>query len=343
VFFGRSDAGADYERLIFVQDRTCGLRAVIVLHSLRRGPAFGGIRRRLYADEDSAILDALLLAETMTLKCALAGLPAGGGKAVILDHSGLDREAIYRAMGRAVAGLAGTYVCGPDIGTDDAELAIVRHETDFVSPEANTPAAATVRGILSGLRGTLRVLDGNENLAGRHMLIQGLGSIGLRLATELIALGARVSGCDVTEERCLAGRDAGVEIIPEAGTYIIAADVFMPCALGSVIGPDEARAAPWKAVCGAANNQLASPEAGRILVERGILMAPDLVVNAGAVIEGVYTYREGQTPQARQRAEEAIDAIADRTECILRQAIERGEPPEDVARFGAWEMLKSGD
>ena len=341
VLFGRSDVGADFERLIFVQDRTCGLRAVIVLHSLLRGPAFGGIRRRHYENEEAAIFEAFELAETMTLKCALADLPAGGGKAVILDHNGLDMQEIYSSMGRAVEGLAATYVCGPDVGTGEEELDYIRKETNYVSPAANEPANATAKGIVAGLRGISRVCSDNENLAGKHYLIQGLGAVGMNLAERLIKLDGRVTGCDVDEAACERAREMGVDIIPHYAAYTIACDVFMPCALGGVISGPEAKAAPWKAVCGAANNQFATIEAAKTLYDRGIYVAPDLVVNAGAVIEGVYTFREGQTPQTRERVDQEIEAIADRTEKILRISLDREEPPSAVARFMALDMKKA--
>src|SRR5690606_32300698 len=169
-------------RVITIDEPRVGLRGVIVIDSLARGPAFGGIRRAVYADEAAALDDARQLAEAMSRKCALAELPAGGAKTVIFDSPQLDREAGYQRLGEIVEQLGGQYVCGPDIGTGAAELAAIRRATRWVNPVDNDAARSTAAGVLAGLRGLSRALFGDEQLGGRRYVIQGLGAVGSALA-----------------------------------------------------------------------------------------------------------------------------------------------------------------
>jgi leucine dehydrogenase len=308
-------------RVITIDEPRVGLRAVIVIDSLVRGPAFGGVRRAVYADERAGLEDAKQLAQAMSRKCALAELPAGGGKALIFNSAmlerGLEREAAYEKFGEYVEQLGGQYVCGPDIGTGVAELAAIRRATRWVNPVDNDAARSTAAGVLAGLRGLSRVVFGDEQLGDRSYVIQGLGAVGSALATALIATGAWVSGWDPDPAARTRAAELGVRLLDEQRIMHEPCDVFMPCALGQVLTTTHCEQAPWRAVCGAANNQLAEAEAATILHRRGLAWAPDFVVNAGAVIEGVETVLG---PGARERIVAGIEAIGDRTAMLLERA-----------------------
>jgi glutamate dehydrogenase/leucine dehydrogenase len=305
------------ERVITIEEPRVGLRAVIVIDSTTRGPAFGGVRRVVYADQAAGHEDARRLAEAMTRKCALAQLAAGGGKAVIFDSPQLQRDAAYEKFGEYVEQLGGQFVCGPDIGTGAAELAAIRRTTRWVNPVENDAARSTAAGVLAGLRGLSRVVFGDEQLGDRSYVIQGLGAVGSALATALVAAGARVRGWDPDAAARTRAAELGLLLLDEHEVMDEPCDVFMPCALGHVLTAAVCEQAPWEAVCGAANNQLANATVAAVLHQRGIAWAPDFAVNAGAVIEGVETVLG---PGARERIVTGIEAIGDRTAMILERS-----------------------
>jgi leucine dehydrogenase len=324
--FDAGQPGGDWQRMLAVQDRSVGLRAIVLLHSLARGPAFGGIRRVAYASEQDGFADARRLAHAMTLKCALAKLPAGGGKTVIFDGPQLQREAAYELLGAALERLGGEYVCGPDVGTGDAELTALRRTTRWVNPADNDAARSTAAGVLAGLRGLSRVVFGDVDIGRRRYVIQGLGAVGSVVAGALLEAGASVRGWDVDAGARERARAAGVELVDAERLLLEDCDVFMPCALGGVLSRDVCERASWRAVCGAANNQLADAAVAELLHLRGIAWAPDFVVNAGAVIEGVETVLS-PGPDVRVRVEHRIAAIADRcTELLERARVEQRSP-----------------
>ncbi|MFV8754391.1 Glu/Leu/Phe/Val dehydrogenase dimerization domain-containing protein [Nannocystaceae bacterium ST9] len=328
---------SSWARLWIVRDAASGLRAIVVIDSWARGPAFGGIRRRTYASEAEALADAIELASAMTRKCALANLPAGGGKTVVLDHPEFDVEPGYAALGRAIDQLAGLYVCGPDVGTGPAELDRVRAHTRFVNPLGNDAGAATARGVLAGLRGLSRVVFGDEALAGRRMIVEGLGAVGLALARALIDAGASVAGWDREPAACERAQSIGVELLDATRLWTEPGDVFMPCALGSSLTFERCEAGPWRAICGSANNQIAEPRVEALLHARGIAWAPDEVVSAGAVIEGVHTFMQGEA--GRVEAERGIAAIEETCARVIEQARRDDRPSGAIARALAAERL----
>jgi glutamate dehydrogenase/leucine dehydrogenase len=315
-------------RVITIDEPSVGLRGVIVIDSIARGPAFGGVRRAVYVDEAAGHEDAKRLAEAMSRKCALAELPAGGGKAVIFDSPRLDREAAYERFGEHVERLAGQFVCGPDLGTGVAELAAIRRTTRWVNPVENDAARSTAAGVLAGLRGLSRVVFGDEHLGERSYVIQGLGAVGSALATALVAAGARVSGWDPDPHAQLRAAAIGVLLLDEHEVMDEPCDVFMPCALGEILTATVCEQGPWRAICGSANNQLADASAAMVLHRRGIAWAPDFVVNAGAVIEGVETV---VGPGARERIVTGIEAIGDRTAMILERSESENRSTLEIA------------
>jgi len=269
--------------LIPVRDADSGLHAWICIDSTARGPAFGGIRRRDYPSGEEAVADARRLAEGMSLKCAAVDLPAGGAKTVVQAGAVRDRAAAYRALGRRIEAFEGQYVCGPDVGTTDEDLDQLRAVTRWVNPRGNDAGAATARGVLAGLRGTLQALDGDPSFDGRVFVVQGLGTVGRAVADRLLEDGGKVFGADLDEA---AVRASGVQPVGPARALATPCDVFVPCALGGVLTDGSAAGLPARAVCGSANNQVASPSAASVLHGRGLLYAPDFMVNAGAVTRG---------------------------------------------------------
>jgi glutamate dehydrogenase/leucine dehydrogenase len=320
----------DPEHVVELRDDALGLHAFIAIDSTRRGPAFGGIRRARYPDLSHARADACALARAMTLKCALAGLPAGGAKTVLVDHDGLERERAYATIARAIEALDGTYVCGPDVGTGPAELAIVRTHTMHCNPAKNDASAATAAGVLAALRAVWPALDGPSGAAA---IVQGLGGVGTLVARELVALGLRVEGCDHDEDACRRARGHGVSVIDVADALVRATDVLVPCAMGGILDEAGARALRVRAVCGSANNQLVG-NAADVLHARGIVHVPDIVASAGAVIEGVLIVLGGDTPEVRARVRASVTAIETTATRLLEAAAREDRPAEHIA--AAW-------
>lgn len=341
MLFDHGGPGADYESVYVVQDRPSGLKALICLHSTALGPAAGGIRRMAYADEPSALTDAAKLAHGMSLKNAMAGLPAGGAKAVILDHPRLDRPAAYRALGRAIEALGGAYRSGPDVGTTTEDLEEVRKMTRHVNAASNDAGVATARGVLAGLHGTAFHLDGDRSLSGRHFSVQGLGGVGGEVARLLLAEGATVIGADPRQAACNQARAAGATIVAPDKILAEQADVFVPCALGGILDDYAVKRLAARAICGSANNQLSTLAVGEALHAAGIVYAPDFLVNAGAVIEGVLTFDAGATAQVRTEAATRIGAIEQTLSDVLAKSRVHDKPPEQIAIAEGERLLAS--
>lgn len=333
MLFARSGPGRDYERLVVVSRPPLRLRAIIAIHSTQRGSAFGGIRRRVYPSEEAALADALALSEAMSHKCALAGLRAGGAKTVILDDGETSAEqwsAAYQALGAAIEQLRGEYVCGPDLGTGVAELAAVRTRCTHVNPEGNDAGLSTAAGVHAGLRAVAKALG--RPLPSQRVAIQGLGSVGFALARALRAEGVAVVAADPSAEACRSAATLGVEIVdPEALLYT-PCDILSPCALGHILDRATIEGLRCRAVCGSANNQLAGEGTAEHLRAHGVLHAPDVVVSAGAVIEGVLTVQHGGTAAVRDRVAQAIAGIEGTLAEVFAEAQRHDLPPSDAAQ-----------
>lgn len=343
MLFSREGAGAGYERLVVIERARLGLRAIVAVHSTRRGPAFGGIRRMPYASEAEALDDALALAEAMSHKCALAGLSAGGAKTVVLRPTSgpePDWDAAYAALGAEIAALHGAYVCGPDLGTGDAELAALRRTCSFVNPAGNDAGLSTAAGVHAGLRAVWRAIE-RPATGPRTAAIQGLGAVGRALASMLKDEGVEVVGADVEPEACRIAAELGVHIVDPGAVLAWPCDVLVPCAGGHVLDAAAIDGLRCRAVCGSANNQLATPADALRLHARGIVLAPDVVVSAGAVIEGVLTVQAGREASVRARVRETIAAIEGTLAAVLDEAARRGVPPTAVARAWAVERLEA--
>ncbi len=317
---------ADCERVEFLRDPGSGARAIVVVHDSSLGPAFGGIRRLRYADVAAAAADVVRLARAMTFKCAMAEVPAGGGKAVILDGPDVDRRAAYELVGDAVARLGGLFHTGPDVGTTLADLRVVRTRTRHCAGEAHGDlGGSTARGVLAAAQAT--AAHAGFAVAGASALVQGLGAVGMPLCRLLHEQGARllVADPDAAAVEHAAAAFGAVAVDPGL-VATTECDLLLPCALGGWLDEATAKALPVRAVCGAANNLLQDDAAGAVLHARGIPVAPDFVANAGGLIHGVMVELFGEPPNAARF--ERIGAVTARLLADSRQA---GLPPGQVA------------
>jgi leucine dehydrogenase len=279
-----------HEQVVFCHDPLSGLKAIIAIHNTNRGPALGGCRMWPYASEAEALTDVLRLSRGMTYKSALAGLSYGGGKSVIIGDPRRDKsEALFRAMGRYVGTLGGRYTVAEDVGISVPDVAIMARETAHVAglPErgAGDPSPATAYGVYMGIRAAAQHRLGLDSLKGLRVAVQGVGHVGYYLCRHLAAEGAELVIADIAQDsldRVVREFDARV-VAPEA-IAAAAVDVYAPCALGAVINDASLPLLEAKIVAGSANNQLAEARHGEALRQRGILYAPDYVINAGGVI-----------------------------------------------------------
>ncbi|HWT11588.1 MAG TPA: Glu/Leu/Phe/Val dehydrogenase dimerization domain-containing protein [Allosphingosinicella sp.] len=327
----------EHELVQFVTDRESGLRALISVHSTRLGPAAGGVRFWHYARTGDAVADVLRLSRGMSYKNAMAGLPLGGGKAVILaDERRSKTPAMLAAYGRAIERLGGSYVTAEDVGMSVADLVAISNETRFVAglpagegEVGGDPGPHTSYGVYLGVRAAAERALGRDSLAGLHIAIQGAGSVAGGLARRAAADGARLSIADIDPARAqaLASEVGGAVVAPE-DILFLEADIVSPNALGAIL--DEATIPKLRApvVAGGANNQLATPEDGNRVQQRGILYAPDYVINAGGIINVSTEYlRDGDESVVRQR----IEGIPGRLNRIWDESIATGRNPADVA------------
>lgn len=328
----------DYEQVIAFQNRAAQLRGFLAIHDTTLGPAVGGVRIWPYAGEDDALADALRLARAMTYKASLAELPCGGGKAVILLHPGLDRAEAFRAFGALVESLGGRFFTGRDVGITDENLASLAQTTHYVacesSPELGDISEHTAIGVWHGLRACLDF----AGLRRARVAIQGVGSVGLWLARILKREGAELTLADVDEPRVRgAARELGARLVAPEEILFADCDVLAPCALGGIVSLETVPRIRARIICGSANNVLASPEAGDELHRRGILYAPDYLVNAGGLIRGAEFYL-----LKRADSRPSLQRIYDRMRRVLELARNGNRPTAHVADELAEVRLKKG-
>ncbi|MGZ4843705.1 MAG: Leu/Phe/Val dehydrogenase [Candidatus Angelobacter sp.] len=280
-----------YERVVLGSDEVAGYEGIIIIHSTALGPAVGGTRYWSYKTEDDAVTDALRLARGMTYKNALAGLPFGGGKSIIMrDGKAGDREQLFRAHGRMVNTLAGKYFTAEDVGTSPADMEYILKESAYVAGlqgRSGDPSPHTARGVFRAMQAAAKYKWGSDDLAGKTVAIQGCGHVGYFLAGELARVGAKlvVADVDTAKVKRVADDHGAAAVAPEE-IYSAVADVFAPCALGGALNNQTIPQLKATLVVGAANNQLLEPRHGDLLQQRGILYAPDYAANAGGVING---------------------------------------------------------
>jgi leucine dehydrogenase len=334
-----------HESVSFFRDEAAGLTAIIAIHSTHLGPAAGGARFWHYADKTDAVTDALRLSRGMSFKNAMAGLPVGGGKGVILaDKGAVKTPAQLAAFGRAIDSLGGRYVTAEDVGMTDQDMLAIQRETRHVSglpvgegAAGGNPGPSTATGVYLGIKAAIARGLGRASAEGVHVAIQGLGSVGGGVARLLAADGARLTLADVDAARAAAlAEELGAEAVAAESILRVEADVISPCALGAILHEESIAALQAPIVAGGANNQLRTPEDGDRLTARGILCAPDYVINAGGIINVVLEYL-GQGDRAEVEARIAL--IPERLEAIWAEAGQTGEAASAVADRMAMRLI----
>jgi valine dehydrogenase (NAD+) len=336
------EAGRDSapERVIYAQDRATGLKAIISVHSTALGPAYGGTRFFPYGDEQAALTDVLRLSRGMTYKAAVAGLDVGGGKAVIIgDPAEIKTPALLEAYGELVESLGGTFITGGDVGTTSEDVDIIGRRTEHVgtrtlaSGGSGDSGPLTAFGVFQAMRAAASHVWGAPTLQGRCVGVEGLGKVGFPLARLLVDGGAEVIACDLSP----AARDRvqaelpGVRLADDVASNR-ALDVYAPCALGATLSSSSARSLSAKVVCGAANNQLVTPDVEVELVARGITWVPDYVASAGGLIQGVVEKKGGGELVARQQVERVFDTVDSILSTAKRDRTTAGRAAQHIAQ-----------
>ncbi len=338
----------DHEGVHLFRDRASGLSAVIAVHSTSLGPAAGGVRFWHYGEKVEAVTDALRLSRGMSYKNAMAGLPLGGGKGVILaDKAGTKTQSLLQAFGKAVNTLGGAYVTAEDVGISTDDMVAISKETKFVSglPVAQgsaggDPGPFTAYGVFLGVKAAVKRALGKDSVSGVHVAIQGVGSVGGGLAKLLAEEGAKLTLADVNTDRAAAlAQQLGGEAVPSDQILRVAADVVSPNALGAILTEESIAALQAPVVAGGANNQLATPQDGDRIHARGILYAPDYVINAGGIINvGLEYLGRGDEAEVRSR----IRLIPDRLEQVWAESAHTGDPAARVADRIAQRLIGRG-
>jgi leucine dehydrogenase len=282
----------DYEQLVLCHDKTSGLKAIICVHDTTLGPALGGTRMWTYASEEDAILDALRLGRGMTYKAAAAGLNLGGGKTVIMGDPRKDKsEELFRAFGRYIQSLNGRYITAEDVGTTVQDMDWVHLETDFVTGVSATygssgdPSPMTAHGVWQGMKAAVKEAYGTDSLEGKTVAVQGLGHVGYYLCKHLNDEGAKLIVTDINAESVKkACEEFSAKAVDPKDIYAVNADIYAPCALGAVINDETIPQFKFKVIAGAANNVLKEERHGDEIHVRGIVYAPDYVINAGGLM-----------------------------------------------------------
>ena len=319
-------AGA--QRCVVVTDPATGLRAFIVIDDTTLGRAVGGVRTARYPDARSALEDAAALAKAMTLKCAIAGLASGGGKIVVMDHPALDRRRAFERLGSRIEELGGLLHTSSDLGTNQADVDAMAMKTSHVSTDLNRIAESVARGLVHCLEACID--SRSRTLPGLNIAIQGCGAVGRAVGRALKDRGAKLLLSDLDLELARAtARELGAEVCSASGILLTDVDVVVPCATGATVDEESAQKMTAWAVCGSANNALASLEVAHTLARRGILHVPDTLASAGGVIEGLHG-------RDTEMVSELLGGLATTTSKILRRAEQNGDLPiqvvEEMAR-----------
>lgn len=319
------------QALHLFSDEATGLEAIIAIHNTRLGPALGGCRYMPYASIEAASADAMRLARGMSYKAALAGLEQGGGKAVIIRPAHVpDRAALFEAFGRCIESLRGGYITAVDSGTSSQDMDCIAQQTGHVTStrQAGDPSPHTALGVLMGIKAAARRQLGQESLAGVRVMLQGLGNVGYALAEMLVAEGADLLVADLDAGKVrMAEDDLGATPIAPDAVFEAPCDIFAPCGLGGVLTPASIAQLRCAAVAGAANNQLINSDAADLLDARGILYAPDYVINAGGLLHVALTHQGVAAGEIAAR----VRLVGDRLDSIFAQSLAEGRSPSEIA------------
>ncbi|HWJ37892.1 MAG TPA: Glu/Leu/Phe/Val dehydrogenase dimerization domain-containing protein [Sphingomicrobium sp.] len=335
----------NHEEVQFITNEKCGLKAIIAVHSTHLGPAAGGARFWNYAKDEEALVDALRLSRGMSYKNAMAGLPLGGGKSVILaDKDRSKSPQMLHAFGKAVDGLCGRYVTAEDVGINVSDMIEVARSTKFVAGLPNSagdvggdPGPHTSLGVFLGIKAAVKWALGKDSLSGLHIAMQGAGSVATGVALHACAEGARLTIADVDQAKAQKLADAtGGKVVSTDEILGLEADVVSPNALGAILTEESIAALKSPIVAGGANNQLATPEDGKRLHARNVLYAPDYVINAGGIINVCTEFLgDGDLSLVRRR----IEGIPRRLEQIWSEGAETGRDPAAVADAMAQRLI----
>ena len=324
-------------------DPTVELHAIIAIHSTKRGPAIGGCRLYHYESNELAMKDALRLSYMMTLKAAAVDLPHGGAKAVILKPTVVkNREALFQAFGKFVHEMNGRYVVATDLGTTTHDMDKIAEYTPYVvgaagiDPAQSDPSPYTARGVCRGIQAAVQFKMKRDHLEGLRVAIQGAGKVAYYLARELYALGVQITITDVKPETARRFvEEFRAHIVPLETIYDVPCDIFAPCAIGGTINLDTLHRLKASIIAGAANNQLAHRKYGELAHKKGILYAPDFVINAGGLIQAaaLYDYHDAS------KADPCIEQLYDRLLNLFERAHQTNKPTADMAELIAREKL----
>jgi leucine dehydrogenase len=337
----------DHEQICYFTDPGSALKAIVAIHSTALGPAVGGTRFWPYADDRSALDDALRLSRAMSYKAAMASLPFGGGKAIISgDPERLKDERLLHAYGRFLNRIGTVFATGEDVGMTIADCEVIRQVSPYVggtsTAGAGDPSIHTAKGIMHGLRAVSQFRFARENVGGLHIAVQGLGNVGWRLCELLHRAGARLTVADIKADRAAnAGAKFDARVVSHQVIHTVDADIFAPCAMGGVVSLANVEDIRANAIAGAANNQLADAASGEALQHRGILYAPDFVINAGGVISGVEEIANvpGRKGIASEPLETRLERIHDRLLALFNRAAAEHKTPEATAVRMAKEII----
>jgi leucine dehydrogenase len=335
-----------HEQVVFCHDEPTGLKAIIAIHNTVLGPGLGGTRMWHYASEASAITDALRLSRGMTFKAAISGLNIGGGKAVLIGDISLKTEAFLRRFGRFVDSLGGRYVTAEDVNMKTQDMEYIAMETSHVTglPEikgcGGDPSPVTAYGTYLGIKSAAKKAYGSDSLTGKRIVVQGVGQVGKYLVEHLMKENAQVFITDIFEDKLSeVARLTGAQAISSEDVYDFPMDIYAPCALGATLNDFSIPSLTCDIVAGAANNQLADEDAhGQMLVEKGILFAPDFLINAGGLMN---VYAEHLGGYKRELALKQTEAIYDTNLRVLNMSEDTGIPPQQVAMDLAWRRISS--
>lgn len=337
----------NHEQISSFHDAATGLRAIIAVHSTKLGPALGGTRFWPYVLDDLALNDVLRLSRAMSYKCALIGAPFGGGKAVIIgDPAVIKNRTLLRSYGNFLNRMGTVFATGEDVGMSVEDCEEIRQVSPYVagtsSHGAGDPSVHTAIGVVHGLRALIRTRFDHEDFSKITVAVQGLGSVGFKLCSLLHQAGARLIVSDVRPETAQAARKQFDAIVVEPDQiHAVDADIFSPCALGGTLNAGTVGEIQARVIGGAANNQLASPDISFALMKRGILRAPDYVINAGGVIGGLEEMANvpGRPVPSLRPLAERLSAIYDRLCEIFALSTAQDLPPEVVAHRMARDLI----
>lgn len=333
----------DHEQVVFCHDKSTGLKAIIAIHNTVLGPALGGTRMWNYATEAEALTDVLRLSRGMTYKAAISGLNLGGGKAVIIGDSRKDKsEALFRRFGKFVESLGGKYITAEDVGINPADILNVSVETKHavgLPGRSGDPSPVTAFGVYSGIKACLKERFGNDSVAGKKVAVQGVGHVGASLVEYLTKDGAKVYVTDIHEEslREVANKFGATVVSPD-DIYDVDMDVYAPCALGATVNDATLARLKCSIIAGAANNQLKDEVVhGKAVMEKGIIYAPDFLINAGGLINCYHEIHGYNREAALNQASEIYYTL----EKILKLSKEKNIPTYLAANQMAEQRIKS--